>query len=211
MLRKYTTILLAAITWFALVLQFFLLLKIGDPQGSSPLRLTVNFFSYFTILSNLLVALCTSVAVFRPQGTAGAFLTSAGVRSAVAVYIFIVGLVYNLVLRQIWNPTGWQWVVDNLLHVVVPVLYIAWWYFITPGKQLTWKNIPAWLIFPAIYLLYSLVRGSLTGWYPYPFVDAATKGYKTVAINAALVLLAFMLTGAGVVALNRARRRDTER
>lgn len=210
MKKRTATIILAFIAWFTLVLQFCLMLINPDPSGFSPVMRIINYFSYFTILSNVLVAACLTFPWLLPHTPAGRFFSKVSVQSAIAVYIFIVGLVYNLVLRQIWSPTGWQWVADNLLHVLVPLAFIPYWYFYNARNQLQWKNIPAWLIFPAIYLIYSLLRGASTGWYPYPFLNAAQYGYGKVAVNSLLVLLAFIITSAAVVAVNRSAAKGSK-
>lgn len=201
--QKIIAGLFAAITWFALVLQFILMLDPVVPNGLSRSMRIINFFSYFTILSNILVAVCLTAVLAGPVNMVFRFISSISAQSAVAVYIFIVGLVYNLVLRQIWSPAGWQLVADNLLHVAVPVLFLVYWFMFIPLKTLEWKQLLPWLIFPAIYLAYSLIRGEVTGWYPYPFVNAAAHGYQKVAINSLAVLAAFVVTGAGIIGYNR--------
>jgi len=193
---------LAAISWFALILQFRIMISSGDVSGFSKAMLAANFFSYFTILSNLMVAVCLSCLLLFPRSKAGQFFSSSVVATAIAVYIFIVGLVYNLVLRQIWSPTGWQLVVDNLLHVVVPLFYLIYWYFFARRGALHWQDLLKWLIFPAAYLAYSLIRGAMTGWYPYPFVHAGNLGYAKVALNSLAVLAAILVTGAVLMAVN---------
>ena len=193
----------AIIAWTALILQFYLILQTTGTTGFSILKTVTNFFSYFTILSNLLVAVCLTTSLLSPTSGVGSFFLKVCVQTAIAVYIFIVGLVYNTVLRGITNPTGLDWIVDNLLHVVVPVLYVLYWFIFTPKKILQWKNLAPWLIFPAVYLLYSLLRGPMADWYPYPFLHAGKFGYGQVAINSVLVLLAFLLVGLGAIAWNR--------
>lgn len=206
--KKMAMALLAMVTWFALVLQLKLSLNSTATTGFSNTKTIINFFSYFTILSNCLVAITLSVSLVVPSSATGMFFSKPAVMSAIAVYIFIVGLVYNLVLRGIWEPTGWQLVADNLLHVAVPVFYILFWGIFTPAGQLQWRTILPWLLFPLIYLVYSLVRGPIANWYPYPFLDAAKFGYGQVAINSILVLVAFLATSLGAVAFNR-RGRNT--
>lgn len=193
----------AIIAWTALILQFYLILQTTGITGFSTLKTVTNFFSYFTILSNLLVAVCLTTSLLSPTSGAGSFFLKVSVQTAIAVYIFIVGLVYNTVLRGITNPTGLDWIVDNLLHVVVPVLYVLYWLIFTPKKILQWKNLAPWLIFPAVYLVYSLLRGPTVDWYPYPFLHAGKLGYGQVAINSVFVLLAFLLVGLGAIAWNR--------
>ena len=201
--KKLVMGIVAATAWFALTVQLTLSLKTVDTTGFSTLKTLTNFFSYFTILSNLLVAICLTSVVIAPSSKAGSFFSKAGVQSAIAVYIFIVGLVYNLVLRSIWNPKGWQLVADNLLHVGVPILYIIYWLFYTPKKVLQWKAILPWLLFPALYLTWSLLRGPVANWYPYPFIHAGELGYGKVAVNSMFVLIAILVTGLGLVAINR--------
>ncbi len=194
---------LAGITWFALVLQLKLSLGTTPTTGFTALKTVINFFSYFTILSNLLVAVSLTSSLVLPGSALGSFFSAPIVTSAIAVYIFIVGLVYNLVLRNIWEPTGWQLVADNLLHVIIPLLYVLYWIFFIPKQTLHWKNILPWLIFPALYLGYSLIRGTIDNWYPYPFVDAGKLGYAKVGVNSLFVLAAIISVGAGIVAINR--------
>lgn len=194
---------IAITAWIAVILQFYLILQTTGTTGFSTFKTVTNFFSYFTILSNLLVAVCLTTSLISPTSGVGSFFSKWSVQSAIAVYIFIVGLVYNLVLRGLFTLTGLNWIVDNLLHVVVPVLYVLYWFIFTPKKVLQWKNLAPWLIFPALYLLYSLLRGPMADWYPYPFLHAGKIGYGQVTINSVFVLLAFMLTGLGVIAYNR--------
>lgn len=199
-------IVIAITAWIALILQFFLILQTTNETGFSTLKTVTNFFSYFTILTNLLVALCLTYPFVAPSSIPGRFFSSIKVQSAIAVYIFIVGLVYNLTLRGLISPRGTAWVADNLLHVAVPVLFVSYWFIFTPGKALQWKNILPWLIFPALYLIYSLIRGPVADWYPYPFLHAGKLGYEKVAINALLMLGAFLITGLVMIAYNRNRR-----
>lgn len=201
--------LIALVAWFALVLQFILILDPAVPTGIGLLMRIINFFSYFTILSNILVAICLTAVVTASSSAVGRFFSRVPVQSAIAVYIFIVGLVYNLVLRNIWAPTGWQLAADNLLHVAVPLLFLLYWFLFTPTRTLQWKQLFPWLIFPAIYLLYSLVRGAGTGWYPYPFLNAGELGYKKVAVNSLAVLIAFVVVGAGIIGISRFSNKKT--
>ena len=77
---------------------------------------TVNFFSYFTILTNSLIALCLSFILLKPSSSAGRFFSNPATLAAITLYIFIVGLTYNMLLRSTWAPTGLQKWVDEALH-----------------------------------------------------------------------------------------------
>jgi hypothetical protein len=192
---------LALLEWFALCLQCYLTIRLASANGNGPTLGLINFFSYFTILSNLVVALTLSFSRWATRTRAGAFFARATVQSAAAVYITIVGIVYSLALREIWNPQGLQKLADVLLHDLLPVLYVVFWLVHVPKKGLRWTDAFWWLAFPTVYCSYVLVRGSLTGWYPYPFLDAGTLGYADVARNALILLVAFLATGLILVAV----------
>lgn len=184
--------LLALITWFAIILQLYLT---NDTY--------LNVFSYFTILSNTLIALSLTFIIVSPQSRLGRYFSTVSVQSAIALYIFIVGLVYNLVLRGIWEPKGWQLIADNLLHVAVPVLYVLYWLVFIPKGQLNWKDGMVWAYFPLAYLIYSLIRGHFMGWYPYPFLNVSKFGYTKVLVNSGLMVIAFIVVGLLLIVLNR--------
>ncbi|MBL7724254.1 MAG: Pr6Pr family membrane protein [Chitinophagaceae bacterium] len=204
--KDISRIIIAITAWIALTQQFYLILQTTTETGFSTLKTVTNFFSYFTILTNLLVALCLTYPLVVPSSIPGRFFSSIKVQSAIAVYIFIVGLVYNLILRGLISPRGMAWVADNLLHVAVPVLFTSYWLIFTPGRVLQWKNILSWLIFPSIFLIYSLIRGPVADWYPYPFLHAGKLGYEKVTMNALLVLGAFLITGLAMIAYNRNKK-----
>ncbi|RZK28518.1 MAG: hypothetical protein EOO61_21960 [Hymenobacter sp.] len=190
--------LIATLAWFALVVQY--LLHTGP---------VINLFSYFTILSNLLVAVGLTALLLLPAYSKPRLLFArASVQTAIAVYIFVVGLVYNGVLRGIWAPTGWQLVVDNLLHVVVPVLYLLYWFFSVPKGAVQWRDGWYWLLFPLVYLVYSLIRGQRVNWYPYPFLNIGVLGYTNVFVNSSMVLVAFLAVGLGLIAINRFKKNN---
>lgn len=183
---------LAFMAWFAIILQLFITIENYT-----------NFFSYFTILSNLLVAVSLTCSTLMPHTTLGKYFSSVRVQSAIALYIFIVGLVYNLVLRGIWEPKGWQLAADNLLHVIVPALYMLCWLAFTPKGHLNWKDGIVWAYFPLAYLIYSLIRGYLIGWYPYPFLNVTQLGYQKVFVNSGLMVVAFVVVGLLLIVFNK--------
>jgi hypothetical protein len=191
--------------WFALALQLYLMLA-QSPAGAM-LGTVVTFFSFFTILTNLLVALVFTAAAFRRPW--GQWFNRPSVQAGTAVYIAIVGVVYQLLLRRLWNPQGAQWLADVLLHSIIPVGYVLYWLLLAPRTGLRWKDAFAWLRYPAVYLVYILARGAATGLYPYPFIDVKVLGYGGVLLWASLFLLVFLGTGFAAVAVGRQTRRSS--
>lgn len=180
----------AAVGWFALLLQLYLI--IVNRVASVP-ETIVRYCSFFTILTNLLVAISFTKVFLKGIDAGNSFFTRPKILTANAVYITIVGLIYNIILRFQWAPEGWAKVADELLHSVIPAAFIIFWLRWVPKQSIQWKNILPWLIYPMAYLVYTLLRGPLAQWYPYPFVDVITLGYSKVFINCIFVTLAFVV------------------
>ncbi|MEP7258607.1 MAG: Pr6Pr family membrane protein [Flavitalea sp.] len=173
--------------WATLLLQLYLLIL----HRKAPVPETIiRYFSFFTILSNILVALCYTYALLKPKGAS--LFTRVTTLTAVTVYITIVGLVYNIILRPLWDPQGWQKVADESLHSVIPILYLFFWIIYVPKKELQWSNIFPWMIFPFLYIACVVIRGAFSGFYPYPFVDVTTIGYSRLLINSLLFVIVFL-------------------
>ena len=99
-----------------------------------------NLFSYFTILTNLLVAITVTANLIFPKTNVGNFFNRPTVITSIALYIFIVALVYNTVLRGLVTFNGWNLFVDILLHVIIPILYIIYWFMYVSKGTLQFKH-----------------------------------------------------------------------
>jgi hypothetical protein len=197
--RNPATTLLMIITaltaWIALGLQQYIIIDRTPGNGLTPIQAVWRFLLFFTILSNLLVAISLTTILIKPTSSAGRFFEKPATIAAITLYIFIVGLVYNLVLRNIWNPTGRDKVADELLHVAVPLLYTIYFLFFAPKEWLPWKTLLPWLIYPAVYLIYAMIRGVLENFYVYPFLDLNVLSTSKVIFNCSMVLIAFVVVG----------------
>jgi hypothetical protein len=156
------------------------------------------------------VAVCFTFLWLKPKSKWGLFFSKPKNTTAITLYITIVGLVYNVILRFLWAPTGMQKVVDELLHSVIPLLVLLYWILFVPKKELEFKNIFPWLIFPAVYLVYTLIRGAFFSFYPYPFVDVILLGYNTVLLNSFCMLLAFLFFGTLFIGIGKLKSRNLE-
>jgi hypothetical protein len=199
-MRLYAA-LIAAVAWVALGGQFYLITLNAD--GPELLFRTTNFFSFFTILSNILVALVTTATALVPRTVIGRVLMRPGVASAAMLYIGITSLTYFFVLRHLWQPAGLQFWVDAALHYATPILFLAFWLFAVIKGRLTLDVAPKMLVFPVLFAAYTLIRGPLAGWYPYPFLDAGSLGYGQVAANIFFLVAAFAALALLLVAIDR--------
>ncbi|HTU52274.1 MAG TPA: Pr6Pr family membrane protein [Acidobacteriaceae bacterium] len=192
---------IAAVAWFALVLQLLLMVQQATP--GTTLHAVINYFSFFTILTNLLVALCATLPLLAPHSAVGQFFIRPSTQTAIAVYIAIVGITYSLLLRKMWNPQGAQKIADVSLHDVIPVLYVVFWVFLVPKFTLRWSDAVRWLAFPVAYMAYTLARGFVSHWYPYYFIDVDTIGWSRALSHAFGLLVAFLVLGLLFIAIGR--------
>ncbi|HSB94108.1 MAG TPA: Pr6Pr family membrane protein [Flavitalea sp.] len=197
--RKYLAF-IAILGLFALPAQLYLAIQnrtAGIPET------IIRFFSYFTILTNILILMGCLVLAINMNTRLTSFFSKPTTRTASAVYITIVGVIYNTLLAQQWKPTGLQLVVDQLLHTVIPLLYITYWIIFVRRYRLEWKAMLPWTIFPIVYCLYTFLRGPIAGFYPYPFLDVTKLGYTQAFINIIGIVIAFLFISAIFIAATR--------
>ncbi len=187
-MKRTLSIFFAVVAWFAVITQYCLMIENRvAPVGET----TIRFFSFFTILTNSIAAIYFTLRSYKSQNDLSAWAGKPGTLTAIASYISIVGLVYQIILRPLWSPAGLQKLVDELLHSVIPIMVIVYWYLYENKTQVMYNRVPAWLIYPLLYLIFILIRGSISGFYPYPFVDAGRLGFLKVTVNSILLMLFF--------------------
>jgi hypothetical protein len=184
----------AAVAWAALLLQLVLVvsgsavLVEDDPPGLTA-RL-YRFLAYFTIQSNLLVAVVSTVLARDPAMDRPAWRVA---RIAGLVGITVTGLVHFFLLRPLLDLDGADWVADKLLHMVVPVLAIAAWAWVGPRPRFVVREAAYALCWPLAWLAWTLVVGQVDGWVPYPFLDADEEGWGSVAVVSVGITVLFLL------------------
>jgi hypothetical protein len=192
--------------WVGLAIQQYLIFYSRWTSGASLMGGLINFFSFFTVLTNTLAVVVLSYALVNRPSAARRFFLAPAVSSGIAVSIVVVGLAYNLLLRHLWQPEGFQFIADELLHDVMPVLFAVYWWRYVPKGQLRFTHIGLWVIYPLVYFGYALLRGDLLGQYQYPFIDVSTLGYPQVFVNAGGILAGFVLIAAMVVGVDKSLR-----
>ncbi|WP_404381538.1 Pr6Pr family membrane protein [Knoellia locipacati] len=197
-------ILTAVVAWAALLLQLVLVVRGGVvlDEVTPPALGTrlVRFISYFTVLTNLLVALTTTSLALGQN----AYPTWWKVlRLNAIVGITVTGLVHWFLLRPLLDLSGADYVADKLLHVVVPVLAVVGWLAFGPRGRAESRLLLPSLVYPVAWLAYTLVRGASAGWYPYPFLDVGLHGYPQALLACAGVAVLLLALTRGAVVLDR--------
>lgn len=145
-----------------------------------------NYFSYFTIQSNLIgvVVFLIGAAQWRSAGSTGFDL----IRGGAVIYLTVTLVMFAVLPSGTDVDTAIPWV-NTVVHEVFPVAVIVDWLLDPPGMRLTARRSLIWLVYPLAWTVYTLVRGGVVGWYPYPFLYPANGGYVTVAAYVGAILV----------------------
>lgn len=205
----------AARAWFAataLVVLAAVVLQVVVTATSSegffptaPQR-TLNLFAYFTVQSNVLVGI-TSARLARRLETGD--LAARALRLASVLGILVTGVVYHTVLRQLFDLEGAAAVADVLLHTVSPLMCVGGWLLLGPRGGADLRSAAWALLFPVLWLAFTLLRGAVVGFWPYPFVDVDELGLGQVAVNC--LVLTGLFTGLALCARALDRRLSVSR
>jgi hypothetical protein len=199
--------LLGAVVWANLLVILASALAEGVQTGESPLAVVVFLTSFFTIWTNAAVGLTLTVPLVWPETRLGHLFRRHDVLTAVAASITFVMVTYHLLLSSQVDPEGIALLTDVLAHYLVPVSFVGYWWVVSPKETLRWRDPLVWLSYPLAYQVHVFVRGALTGFYPYPFVDVASLGFVPVLRNTLGTGAAFVVISLAFVAVGRVEMR----
>lgn len=204
---KYTfSFIIAILAWIAVVCQYYLMV---ENSSNLLLETTIRFFSYFTILTNSIVALYFTNRVYKCLKTKTISTENFGHLTAITIYILIVGLVYQIILRHSWSPQGLQKFIDEVLHSVIPILVLVYWFMNKKNMHLNYNQIAYWLIFPLLYLFYALIRGYYSNFFPYPFLNFLDIGFSNVVVNCLFLITLFSFVSLFFVWVSKLKNGNT--
>lgn len=197
-LKKLFLLLVIVSAIGGVLLNLYLALSSGNDLHSQS-TIFVNVFSYFTIQSNLLVALVCAGILWR-KNFFGKYEQLFHLGALVDISITFA--VVQLILSKLVSYEGIVLFADNLVHIITPALFVAYWFLFHNKQRFAYRNVFVWLIYPLLYLAYSLLRGLSVNWYPYPFINANLISYQQILLNSVGLFVAFVVTGAVFTAAN---------
>lgn len=179
----------------------------GDTGGGAygVLQRVTDTLSYFTIWSNVVVALAATVVA---RGASGATWHRVLLLDALLM-IVVTAIVYQLLLAPSIDVQGWSIITDPTQHVVVPVLAVAAWVWVGPRGWVSGRLVPLALLVPVLWVAWMLLRGAVIGSYPYGFVAVGERGYPAVLATIAMILAFGLVVAAVLWAVDTALSRRT--
>jgi hypothetical protein len=199
---RYWNLVIVLVIAAAVGVQLVLVLQgknvLTDAHGRIPAVSTrvIRFLSYFTIESNLL-CLFTAATLVADPGRDGRVWRVLRVDALVG--ITVTGLIYVTLLRPVVNLHGVSKLTDIGMHYASPLLVVIGWLLFGPRPRIDRSVLLPSLAWPALYVGYTIAHGAATKWYPYPFVDVVTLGYRVTLRNG--VGICVLLLGISVLFL----------
>ena len=146
----------------------------------------------------------TALARWRSNNSPGLDV----LRGAGVVYMSVTGVVFTLLLSGVDVDTQLKWV-NTVVHELMPLVMVADWLIAPPASRLTLRQGALWLLFPLVWIIYTLIRGAATNWYPYPFLNPANGGYAGVMLYCIGILVFMLVVCAAVVWLGNLRHPES--
>lgn len=195
----------SAVVFVGLVVQ--LVLAIGKDGGrfDTTIEKIINYFSFFTVQSNIAVAVTTGLLAVSLHRHSTVFRVF---RLVALVCIAVTGVVFHLALADLQELTGWDLFCDTILHTISPIVTVVGWVVFGPRRQLDNRIVGLAVIPPVCWLGYAFLYGALQTdvngrhYYAYPFMDVTVHGYVVSILRCAIVAVLFLAIAFGAKALD---------
>lgn len=184
----------------ALAIQIPITAARTDGAFDTPAARVANLFTFFTILTNALVAVTSLLLAVRPGRRSTLFST---LRLDALLGIIVTGIVYHAVLADLYDLHGAEQFADVLFHTVSPLLAVTGWVLFGPRGLVDRRIVALSVIYPLLWLVFTLIRGAIIDWYPYPFTNVTDLGYVQVALNCLLVTALFLVLAVAAMGVDR--------
>jgi hypothetical protein len=196
-------ILIAALACLGVALKYGLM--IHDQSWATFAPTTIEFFSYFTMVSNILAAVALTAPLLAPTSRVAVWAEASATRIALAVYLTVTAVIYHTLLAGLWDPKGLELACTTLLHTLTPAAFLIDGLLRGGQGEARWNAALKALPTPALYGAWTLIHGALSGFYPYGFLDVAKHGYPAVLATMIVMFLGFLALALAFTALHRAR------
>jgi len=197
-------IILGLFTWAILILMF-VRTALTKPDALSGFIAGITSYRYYTMQTNLLAAIWLTCAVIfhsnfeRLKKIEGVF------KGAITIYILITFLGFAIMLSSLYTPTTPYGITTNIaIHYVIPIAFFVDWFFIISKIEYKFVYLPIWIIYPILYVIWSVINGKFLGSYLYPFLDPDALGLGYYFLSLGILIAVFLVLGTTLILIRRA-------
>ena len=171
-----------------------------------------EYFAYFSIVTAIIAGLFLITTGF---GLLLNFEDTKWVeiaRLSLTVALIVVGVVYHALLADVANDVrdgdyAWPVLPNEIIHTYAPIVAALEYLISIKAFRIKLKAFLWVAVFPLTWLVLSIIRGSITNWWPYWFINPngeAGLGGMLTYIGAITVF--FLVLGVGVLGLKQLLR-----
>jgi len=190
------------LAWIGIIIRF--IVGVFDVMGGEdPLSYFGNSFSYYTFQTNLMVAIWLTIAIIRGEQEKRPLIMHPIIHGAICLYITTTFLIFTIFLSASYQPTGLEIISNLLMHYVVPIAFIIEWVISEMQIKYKYQYLFYYAVYPFSYVVYTVIRGFFTGFYPYYFFDLNEISVLSLGINVILFVILFSIIGSIYITINR--------
>ena len=127
------------------------------------------------------------------------------IRLVAAVSMIIVGVVYHALLGDSAvdpRDVGYDWpqIPNLVIHTYAPIAIAIDYLVSVKGPKPLWRKALWVVVYPLVWLSFSLIRGLADGWWPYWFINPGSEG-GVIGMITFILIIAFGFIALGFVVL----------
>ncbi|MFX0058533.1 MAG: Pr6Pr family membrane protein [Candidatus Hodarchaeota archaeon] len=193
-------IVVVSLSWFTIIVGVF----INTISSGLPFVWLVSF-KYYTMQTNLIVSIWFTLAIIWYNKPDSLEKIIGSLKGAFTLYITTTFVFFAVLLQVFYHPTGWAAFSNIILHYVTPIAFIIDWIFTENRIKYNWKYLFYWIVYPISYLAFSMIHGTITGDYLYPFLDISRLGIFRYLISICFLLGVGIFLACLYIGINRYR------
>ena len=203
-------LILGLFVWSILILMFVRNAR-GQIDALSGFLAGIKSYRYYTMQTNLLVAIWLTLAVVFNFNSDRLKKVEGALKGGITIYIIITFLGYAIMLSSGYTYTTPYCIITNLaIHYIVPIAFVLDWIFIVKKVKYKWVNLAFWIIYPILYIIWSVINGKFFGSYLYYFFDFEVIGLGYYFLVLGILVVVFLVLGSILILINKAVIRDIE-
>jgi hypothetical protein len=172
-----------------------------------------EYFAYFSIVTAIVAGLFLITTSFGLLLDIEDTKWVEIARLSMAVALIVVGVVYHALLADVANDVrdgdyAWPVLPNQIIHTFAPILAAIEYLISIKAYRIRLRAFLLVAVFPLTWLVLSIIRGTMTNWWPYWFINPnGEAGLFGMLTYIAAITVFFLVLGVSVLGAKQLLRR----
>lgn len=172
-----------------------------------------EYFAYFSIVTAIVAGLFLITTSFGLLLDVEDTKWVEIARLSLAVALIVVGVVYHALLADVANDVrdgdyAWPVLPNEIIHTYAPILAAIEYLISIKAYRIRLRAFLLVAVFPLTWLVLSIIRGTMTNWWPYWFINPnGEAGLFGMLSYIAAITVFFLVLGVSVLGVKQLLRR----